>query len=69
MHALIVGIPLSHVIFDNYPVLPARSLSDHWRAVAEMSALSDAVEEFEVRLAPQRNQPEEPPQCIRKEAS
>ncbi len=35
----------------------------------EMSALSDAVEEFGVRLAHQPNELEEPLQCIRKEAS
>jgi hypothetical protein len=55
MRTLIMGIPLSHVTFDNYPVLSAPCPFDHGRVVMEMSALSDAVEEFGVRLARQGN--------------
>jgi hypothetical protein len=69
MRTLILDMPLPHVTLDNFPVLSAPSVFDHGRVVVEMSALSDAVEEFGVRLAHQGNEPEQPPQCIRKEAS
>ena len=43
--ALIVGIPLPHVTFDNYSFLSAPSLFDHDRVVVEMSSISDAVDQ------------------------
>src|SRR4030067_1005740 len=42
--ALVVGIPLPHVTFDNYSFLSAPSLFDHDRVVVEMSSISDAVD-------------------------
>src|SRR3989304_3616825 len=43
--ALVVGIPLPHVTFDNYSFLSAPSLFDHDRVVVEMSSISDAVDQ------------------------
>ena len=45
MHALVLGIPLPHITFDNYSFLSAPSLFDYDRIIVDMSALSEAVEQ------------------------
>jgi hypothetical protein len=45
MRALVLGIPLPHVTFDNYSFLSAPSLFDYARVIVDMSALSEAVEQ------------------------
>ena len=45
MHALVLGIPLPHITFDNYSFLSAPSLFDYDRNIVDMSALSEAVEQ------------------------
>ena len=45
MNALVLGIPLPHITFDNYSFLSAPSLFDYDRIIVDMSALSEAVEQ------------------------
>ncbi len=45
MRALVLGIPLPHITFDNYSFLSAPSLFDYDRIIVDMSALSEAVEQ------------------------
>ncbi len=45
MHALVLGIPLPHITFDNYSFLSAPSLFDYYRIIVDLSALSEAVEQ------------------------
>ncbi|MCH8919334.1 MAG: hypothetical protein IIA23_01335 [Chloroflexi bacterium] len=45
MHALVLGIPLPHITFDNYSFLSAPSLFDYDQIIVDMSALSEAVEQ------------------------
>ncbi|MCH7998364.1 MAG: hypothetical protein IIA91_02645 [Chloroflexi bacterium] len=45
MHALVLGIPLPHINFDNYSFLSAPSLFDYDQIIVDMSALSEAVEQ------------------------
>ncbi len=45
MHALVLGIPLPHITFDNYSFLSAPCLFDYDRIIVDMSALSEAVEQ------------------------
>ncbi len=45
MHALVLGIPLPHITFDNYSFLSAPSLFDYDRIIVDMSAVSEAVDQ------------------------
>jgi hypothetical protein len=45
MRALVLGIPLPHITFDNYSFLSAPSLFDYDRLIVDMSTLSEAVEQ------------------------
>ncbi len=45
MHALVLGIPLPHITFDNYSFLSAPCLFDYDRIIVDTSALSEAVEQ------------------------
>ncbi len=45
MNALVLGIPLPHITFDNYSFLSAPSLFDYDQIIVDMSALSEAVEQ------------------------
>jgi hypothetical protein len=43
--SLVMGIPLPHVSFDNYSFLSAPSLFDYDHIVADLSAISDTVDQ------------------------
>ncbi len=45
MNALVLGIPLPHITFDNYSFLSAPSLFDYDRIIVDMSAVSEAVDQ------------------------
>jgi len=45
MRALVVGIPLPHVSFDNYSFVSAPAFSDYQRLIVESSSVSAVVEE------------------------
>lgn len=44
MRTLVLGLPLPHLTFDNYPFLSAPSLFDYPRAVVDMAAVSEAAQ-------------------------
>jgi hypothetical protein len=45
MRTLVLGLPLPHLTFDNYPFLSAPSLFDYGRIVVDIASVSQAVEE------------------------